>query len=79
MIIKASYFIVRCDYTEERGRCEAHFSIYVPPESEGAASEYAMREISAEGWKRVSRGRRNFALVFCPEHKGSDMAKQASK
>lgn len=93
MFTKRTYFLAHCDFVEERPpqdfvndgllvrpyRCREQLTIYTPPESEGAASEYAMREIRGGGWAAFSLGRARGFVTFCPQHKNSETAKYAKK
>lgn len=53
-------------------RAEIHV-IYTPAESEGAAGEYARRQIRAQGWQvapTTSRAPRTvMPRIYCPKHK----------
>lgn len=79
MLQKHSYFTGVCDgadYDEGNApsRCRAEITvIYVPAEREGAAGEYARREIRAQGWQvapTVARAPRTIMpRIYCPNHK----------
>jgi hypothetical protein len=70
MLSKHSYFTLMCDHRYPNGRCkETLGDLFTPGVSEGASSEWAIREARAQGWKVVSRGAWKGHDTYCPDHK----------
>lgn len=65
MFFAVKSFQAHCDGPN----CSEALSFSVPPESEGAASEWAIRHARFLGWQIRSLGNRKGHNAYCPEHR----------
>ena len=73
MLTKRTYFELLCDFQVQdvlsTRNCRARHLIYTRPESEGAASEAAIKKAREQGWQVTSKGAHQGFTTRCPEHR----------